>query len=135
MQVQIGVGAADFSDGTSWRRSNNKPFDSGQIDVDASSCRDWAWPANLTPTRLSRWNDPETNARRGIGQLHLYRLPPRTTATPSPDSPEWATRENIPTDSYYYDCTVQLDINQGRCGRPRLSPPPRSHLGGDSLDF
>jgi hypothetical protein len=42
VQVQIGVGAVDFFDGTSWRLANNKALDPGQLESDSESCRDWA---------------------------------------------------------------------------------------------
>jgi hypothetical protein len=137
VQVQIGVGAVDFFDGTSWRLTNNKALDPGQLESDSESCRDWAWPQNLDSASIGQWNDPRNHTLRGIGRLQLYRLPRRTTATPSPDSPEWATRENIPTDSYYYDCTVELDARRGFCGRPQIFPASRPHRAGsvDPLDF
>ena len=136
VQVQIGIGAVDFADGTSWRLTNNKALDPGQLASDSENCRDWAWPQNLDSASMGQWNDPG-NHLRGIGRLQLYRLPRRTTATPSPDSPEWATRENIPTDSYYYDCTVELDARRGFCGRPQMFPASRPHRAGsvDPLDF
>jgi hypothetical protein len=136
VQVQIGIGAVDFADGTSWRLTNNKALDPGQLASDSENCRDWAWPQNLDSASMGQWNDPG-NHLRGIGRLQLYRLPRRTTATPSPDSPEWATRENIPTDSYYYDCTVELDARRGFCGRPQMFSASRPHRAGsvDPLDF
>jgi hypothetical protein len=137
IQVQIGVGAVNFSDGTSWHLTNNKALDPGQLESDSESCRDWAWPQNLNSASMGRWDELGTRPLRGIGRLQLYRLPQRTTATPSPDSPEWATRENIPTDSYYYDCTVELDARRGFCGRPQIFPASRPHRAGsvDPLDF
>jgi hypothetical protein len=136
VQVQIGIGAVDFADGTSWRLTNNKALDPGQLESDSESCRDWAWPQNLDSASMGRWDDPG-NHLRGIGRLQLYRLPRRTTATPSPNSLEWATRENIPTDSYYYDCTVELDARRGFCGRPQMFSASHPHRAGsvDPLDF
>ena len=136
IQVQIGIGAVDFADGTSWRLTNDKALDPGQLESDSENCRDWAWPQNLDSASIGQWNDPG-NHLRGIGRLRLYRLPRRTTATPSPGSPEWATRENIPTDSYYYDCTVELDARRGFCGRPQMFSASHPHRAGsvDPLDF
>lgn len=137
IQVQVGVGAVNFADGTSWHLTNDKALYPGQLDPDSESCRDWAWPQNLNSASMGQWNDLGNRPLRAIGRLQLCRLPRRTTATPSPDSPEWAIRENIPTDSYYSDCTVELDARRGFCGRPQMFPASRTHRAGsvDPLDF
>jgi hypothetical protein len=119
LQAQIGVSQVDFSDGTSWKRWEQRTQERGVFDLDllradSVKCSAWQWPEELD-SAIEKWNDPGSGRLQGIADVRLF------SRGHSPnDLRNGAERENEETASYFYDCELQLHADAAHCGPPRL---------------
>lgn len=87
LQVQLGVIAVQFADGTSWRRNRAEQklpdvFSPKQLEADASECPQWTW----IPNALENVQGKLTLGWAGAGQNGL-RVDDESEWHPKPDPP------------------------------------------------
>jgi len=124
VQVQIGIGAVDFADGTSWRLTDNKALDPGQLASDSENCRTGLGPRTWIRHQWASGTIRETTSEGSAdsSSTDCHGAPPQPPHPIRPNGPPVKTYPLTPTiTTAPWNSTHVEDFAAGpRCSRPPL---------------